>query len=284
MLIPANTRPAMSFREIAELVDSRHEKVKQSIDRLVERGRIVQPPLADEPGFDSLGRPRITQVYRIGKRVIPASGTRPDMGTAIRADGNQRIFAPVNCQNGISSLSRIPVAKRSPFGAFHDCRLSSSSRTDTHPASEIDADHPSFNRNWTASFSKLIDATNGCPTRMSLATSDAIRRCFSLPRKRFIIRVKSSRDFSASSSRRRAASTSDGSPFSRWNSTIRSTSSTGRAYTRRCVSFGADVVGNAVSSPSDSSRSLSLSSIVHTRVSSALTRVLTLGNCTSNVT
>jgi phage regulator Rha-like protein len=58
----------MSSREIAELVDSRHDDVKRSIDRLVERGVVVQPPLADEPGTDSLGRPRTTQVYKIGKR------------------------------------------------------------------------------------------------------------------------------------------------------------------------------------------------------------------------
>lgn len=63
-----NVPITMSSREIAELVDSRHDDVKRSIDRLVERGVIVQPPLADEPGTDSLGRPRVTQVYRIGKR------------------------------------------------------------------------------------------------------------------------------------------------------------------------------------------------------------------------
>lgn len=58
----------MSSREIAELVNSRHDDVKRSIDRLVERGIIVQPPLAGEPGIDAMGRPRSTQVYRIGKR------------------------------------------------------------------------------------------------------------------------------------------------------------------------------------------------------------------------
>lgn len=38
----------MSSREIAELVESRHDKVKQSIERLVARGVIVQTPMADE--------------------------------------------------------------------------------------------------------------------------------------------------------------------------------------------------------------------------------------------
>jgi phage regulator Rha-like protein len=61
--IISNTNLTMSSREIAELVDSRHDKVKQSIERLVDRGVIVQPPTGDEPGLDAMGRPRVTQVY-----------------------------------------------------------------------------------------------------------------------------------------------------------------------------------------------------------------------------
>jgi phage antirepressor YoqD-like protein len=37
----------MTSLEIAELVDSRHDKVKQSIERLVERGVITKPPMGD---------------------------------------------------------------------------------------------------------------------------------------------------------------------------------------------------------------------------------------------
>lgn len=44
----------MSSREIAELVDSRHDKVKQSIDRLSDRGVIGVPPVGEY--LDSLGR------------------------------------------------------------------------------------------------------------------------------------------------------------------------------------------------------------------------------------
>lgn len=54
----------MSSREIAELVDSRHDKVKQSIDRLAARGVIGLPPLGDY--LDSLGRP--AKEYRLCKR------------------------------------------------------------------------------------------------------------------------------------------------------------------------------------------------------------------------
>lgn len=62
------TRQSMSSREIAELLGSRHDKVKQSIDRLIARGTIVQPPVGDEQEPDSLGRSRSIKVYLIGKR------------------------------------------------------------------------------------------------------------------------------------------------------------------------------------------------------------------------
>lgn len=58
----------MSSREIAEVVDSRHDKVKQSIDRLVQRGVIVQPPMGDEQDIDAMGRARTTSVYLVSKR------------------------------------------------------------------------------------------------------------------------------------------------------------------------------------------------------------------------
>ncbi|AMS13174.1 DNA-binding protein [Pseudomonas chlororaphis] len=62
------SHPSMSSREIADLVGSRHDDVKRSIDRLVSRGVIVQPPMADEQAPDSIGRLRATQVYQICKR------------------------------------------------------------------------------------------------------------------------------------------------------------------------------------------------------------------------
>ena len=62
------SRPTMSSKEIADLVGSRHDKVKQSIDRLAERGVIVQPPVGDEQSSDSLGRPRTEAVYHVCKR------------------------------------------------------------------------------------------------------------------------------------------------------------------------------------------------------------------------
>ena len=44
-------------------MQSRHDKVKQSIERLVNRDVIVQPPLGIVYSIDSIGRTRTTQVY-----------------------------------------------------------------------------------------------------------------------------------------------------------------------------------------------------------------------------
>lgn len=50
IIAPCNTGTdavAMSSREIANVVESRHDSVKRAIERLVERGVISQPPLVD---------------------------------------------------------------------------------------------------------------------------------------------------------------------------------------------------------------------------------------------
>ena len=61
-------RQTMTSREIAELVGSRHDKVKQSIDRLVDRSVITQPPVGDESYRDGSGRLVVTKVYQVTKR------------------------------------------------------------------------------------------------------------------------------------------------------------------------------------------------------------------------
>lgn len=58
-----NQGPYMSSLEIADLVNVRHDSVKRTIERLIERGIIVQPPMVDEQDFDSIGRTRVTRVY-----------------------------------------------------------------------------------------------------------------------------------------------------------------------------------------------------------------------------
>ncbi|WP_376775620.1 phage antirepressor KilAC domain-containing protein [Serratia fonticola] len=63
---------AMTSLEIADLVGSRHDKVKQSIERLVEKGVIQLPPLGKVENKQSNSPNRFTDVYRFegeqGKR------------------------------------------------------------------------------------------------------------------------------------------------------------------------------------------------------------------------
>jgi phage regulator Rha-like protein len=64
----ANNTLTMSSREIAELLGCRHDSVKRTIERLVDRGVITQPPMVDESYKDGSGRTVVMGVYLIGKR------------------------------------------------------------------------------------------------------------------------------------------------------------------------------------------------------------------------
>jgi phage antirepressor YoqD-like protein len=59
-----NTPLTMSSLEISELVGSRHDKVKQSIDRLVKKDTIQQPPLGEVKNDQG----QKVQVYNLIKR------------------------------------------------------------------------------------------------------------------------------------------------------------------------------------------------------------------------
>ena len=63
-LISSNKDQTMSSREIAEVVESRHDKVKQSIERLAERGVIQLPPMGDVKNHQG----QTVSVYRVNKR------------------------------------------------------------------------------------------------------------------------------------------------------------------------------------------------------------------------
>ncbi|MGB3418746.1 MAG: Rha family transcriptional regulator [Mesorhizobium sp.] len=63
-MIPMNAAPTMSSREIAELLEVRHDSVKRTIERLADRGVIDLPPMVEY--LDNLGRK--AGEYRIGKR------------------------------------------------------------------------------------------------------------------------------------------------------------------------------------------------------------------------
>ncbi|MCX8963219.1 DNA-binding protein [Erwinia psidii] len=58
----------MSSREIAELVESRHDKVKQSIERLANRGVIQLPPMVNAEIINGLGKKQKIAEYRVSKR------------------------------------------------------------------------------------------------------------------------------------------------------------------------------------------------------------------------
>lgn len=63
-----NTELTMSSLEISRVVGSRHDSVKRTIERLVDKSVIVQPPMVDEQTSDSIGRPRTESVYQMNKR------------------------------------------------------------------------------------------------------------------------------------------------------------------------------------------------------------------------
>ena len=62
-LTPKNV-VTMSSRDIADLVESRHDDVKRSIERLAERGIIQLPPMADVKNHLN----QSVSVYLVGKR------------------------------------------------------------------------------------------------------------------------------------------------------------------------------------------------------------------------
>ena len=64
-LIVSQSNVTMSSREIAELVESRHDSVKRTIDRLVETGAISQPPLVDG---EKSANGTVEKIYQVNKR------------------------------------------------------------------------------------------------------------------------------------------------------------------------------------------------------------------------
>lgn len=60
-----STKASMTSIDIAELVGSRHDKVKQSIERLAERGIITLPPMGEKP---TSGRPVTYYIFEGGRR------------------------------------------------------------------------------------------------------------------------------------------------------------------------------------------------------------------------
>jgi phage antirepressor YoqD-like protein len=60
--------PTMSSREIAELVQSRHDSVKRTIERCADKKAITLPPLVETSFVGSDGRSQSVSIYNLCKR------------------------------------------------------------------------------------------------------------------------------------------------------------------------------------------------------------------------
>ncbi|EPS2727086.1 phage antirepressor KilAC domain-containing protein [Cronobacter sakazakii] len=100
--IPANEGPTMTSLEISELVDSRHDSVKRTIERLVNHGVITSPPMVEKA---TAGRPVAVYVFEgdKGKRdsivvvaqLSPAFTARlVDRWQELEAQLNKTVFIP----------------------------------------------------------------------------------------------------------------------------------------------------------------------------------------------
>jgi phage regulator Rha-like protein len=64
----ASAAPTMSSREIADLVEKRHDNVKRTIETLAERGVVTLPQIEETSFTDSAGKTQWVKAYRVGKR------------------------------------------------------------------------------------------------------------------------------------------------------------------------------------------------------------------------
>lgn len=105
-LHPAGVDVTMSSREIADLVESRHDKVKQSIERLAERGAITLPPLGEYR--DALGRP--ASEYHLAKRdsYVVVAQLSPEF-TARLVDRWQELESAVQPPAAVAPVLAVPT-------------------------------------------------------------------------------------------------------------------------------------------------------------------------------
>lgn len=113
----------MTSREISELVESRHDKVKKSIERLVKRGVITQPPMGDESYKDGSGRTVVTRLFVFegdsGKRdsIVVVAQLSPEF-TAALVDRWQKLE-----QRAIQESAPPSSMRKRAFGSTGDAGL-----------------------------------------------------------------------------------------------------------------------------------------------------------------
>lgn len=100
-------RTSMSSQEIAELVGSRHDKVKQSIERLAERGTIQLPPMGEVRNH--LGQ--TVSVYQVCKRdsFVVVAQLSPEF-TAALVDRWQELEGRIAQPRELSRMDLIQIA------------------------------------------------------------------------------------------------------------------------------------------------------------------------------
>ena len=121
--IIGNNSLTMSSREIADLVDSRHDKVKQSVERLADKGVIGLPPLGEY--LDALGRPAKQYVFsgEQGKRdsIVVVAQLSPEF-TARLVDRWQELEAQQAPTVALPNFSNPAEAARA-WAAEYEARL-----------------------------------------------------------------------------------------------------------------------------------------------------------------
>ncbi len=101
------SRTSMSSQEIAELVGSRHDKVKQSIERLAERGTVQLPPMGEVRNH--LGQS--VSVYQVCKRdsFVVVAQLSPEF-TAALVDRWQELEGQIAQPRELSRMDLIQIA------------------------------------------------------------------------------------------------------------------------------------------------------------------------------
>ncbi|MBZ3928236.1 phage antirepressor KilAC domain-containing protein [Xanthomonas citri] len=114
----AGDAPAITSRDIADLVESRHDDVKRSVDRLVSRGVIASPPMAEKP---TAGRPAAEYVFsgEQGKRdsIVVVAQLSPEF-TARLVDRWQELERRVAAPADPLAILSDPVALRALLGTY----------------------------------------------------------------------------------------------------------------------------------------------------------------------
>ncbi len=115
----------MTSREIAAVVEKRHDNVKRTIETLANKGVIVRPQIEDEQSTDSMGRTRTESVYLIGKRdsYVIVAQLSPEF-TARLVDRWQELEAqqaatPTLPQNYLEALEFLVAAEKEKLALAH---------------------------------------------------------------------------------------------------------------------------------------------------------------------